>query len=123
MEYKLTTVRVFVSDWERAMRFYVDTLEMVASYRSDDVGWAQMETGEGQLAVERVDVSDDEGRALVGRFVGVSLQVPNIVATYKALAERGVEFVGPPERQPWGGILAHLRDPDGNVLTLLGSGR
>ena len=88
MEYKLTTVRVFVSDWERAMRFYVDTLEMVASYRSDDVGWAQMETGEGQLAVERVDVSDDEGRVLVGRFVGVSLQVPNIVATYKALAER-----------------------------------
>ena len=104
MESKPTTVRVFVSDWERAMRFYVDTLEMVASYRSDNVGWAQMETGEGQLAVERVDVSDDEGRALVGRFVGVSLQVPNIVATYKALAERGVEFLRPPERQPWGGI-------------------
>lgn len=123
MEYKLTTVRVFVTDWERAMRFYVETLEMVAAYRSDDVGWAQMATGEGQLAVERVNVSDDEGRALVGRFMAVSLQVPNIVATYKKLVERGVEFVGPPERQPWGGILAHLRDPDGNVLTLLGSER
>ena len=121
MEYKLTTVRVFVTDWERAMRFYVETLEMVAAYRSDDVGWAQMATGEGQLAVERV--SDDEGRRLVGRFVGVSLQVPDIAATYKKLVERGVEFLGPPERQPWGGILAHLRDPDGNVLTLLGSER
>lgn len=122
MEYKLTAVRVFVTDWERAMRFYVDTLEMVVANRSDEEGWAQMATGEGQLALERVDASDDEGRAMVGRFVGVSLQVPNIVATYKTLAERGVEFVGPPERQPWGGTLAHLRDPEGNVLTLLGSG-
>jgi len=56
-----------------------------------------MVTGEGQLALERVEASDDEGRALVGRFVGVSLQVPDIGATYRALVARGVEFVGPPE--------------------------
>jgi len=42
--------------------------------------------------------------------------------TYRALVARGVEFVGPQEPQAWGGVLAHLRDPDGNVLTLLGSG-
>ena len=39
------------------MRFYIDTLEMVPTCRSDDPGWAQA-AGEGQLAVERVDVSD-----------------------------------------------------------------
>jgi hypothetical protein len=33
---------------------------------------------------------------------------------------RGVEFLSPPERQPSNGTLAHLRDPDGNILTLLG---
>jgi hypothetical protein len=32
------------------------------------------------------------------------------------------DFVGPPEKEPWGGVLAHLRDPDGNILTLLGNG-
>ena len=122
VEYKLATVRVFVTDWERAIRFYSDILEMTVAYRSDEWGGAQMATGEGQLALERVDSADHEGLALVGRFVGVSLQVPNVVASYKVLAERGVEFLGPPERQPWGGILAHLRDPDGNILTLLGSG-
>ena len=95
---------------------------MAVGYRSDEWGWAQMATGEGQLALERVDPSDEEGRALVGRFVGVSLQVPNILATCETLAQRGVEFVGPPEKQRWGGILAHLRDPDGNILTLVGSG-
>ena len=120
MEYKLATVRVFVTDWERAIRFYSDTLGMAVAHRSDEWGWAQMATGEGQLALERVDAGDDEGQALVGRFLGVSLQVADVVAIYEALAERGVEFVAPPERQPWGGILAHLRDPDGNVLTLVG---
>jgi catechol 2,3-dioxygenase-like lactoylglutathione lyase family enzyme len=120
VEYKLATVRVFVTDWERAIRFYSDTLGMAVAHRSDEWGWAQMATGEGQLALERVDAGDDEGQALVGRFLGVSLQVANVVAIYEALAERGVEFVAPPERQPWGGILAHLRDPDGNVLTLVG---
>ena len=121
VEYKLFAVRVFVTDWERAIRLYSETLGMAIAYRSDEMGWAQMAPGEGQLALERVDPSDPEGRALVGRFVGVSLQVPDIFATYKALAERGVEFVAPPEKHPWGGVLAHLRDPDGNILTLLGN--
>src|SRR5712691_11694430 len=67
----------------RAIRFYAETLEMTIAYRSDEMGWAQMAPGEGQLALERVAPSDQEGRALVGRFVGVSLQVPDIFATYK----------------------------------------
>jgi predicted enzyme related to lactoylglutathione lyase len=56
-----------------------------------------------------------------GGFLGVSLQVADIFATHKFLAARGVEFVAPPEKQPWGGVLAHLRDPDGNILTLVGN--
>ena len=122
MEYKLFAVRVFVTDWDRAIRFYSETLGMPVAFRSDEIGWAQMATGEGQLALERVDPSDQEGQALIGRFVGVSLQVSDILMTYQTLAERGVEFLAPPERQPWGGMLAHLRDPDGNILTLLGGG-
>ncbi len=74
-----------------------------------------------QLVLERVDPSDSEGRALVGRFVGVSLEVPDVLATYERLVARGVDFVEPPEKQAWGGMLAHLRDPDGNVITLVGT--
>jgi predicted enzyme related to lactoylglutathione lyase len=122
VEYKLFAVRVFVTDWDRAIRFYSETLGMPVAFRSDEIGWAQMATGEGQLALERVDPSDQEGQALIRRFVGVSLQVSDILMTYQTLAERGVEFLAPPEKQSWGGMLAHLRDPDGNILTLLGGG-
>lgn len=121
LAYRLSVVRVFVSDWERAIRFYTETLGMPTLFRSDEIGFAQLATGEAQLALERNDASDPEARDLVGRFVGVSLSVADIWTTHRVLASRGVEFVAPPEKQPWGGVLAQLRDPDGNVLTLLGS--
>ena len=123
MDYKLFAVRVFVTDWERAIRFYTETLEMAMAYRSDEMGWAQLATGECQLALERTDPADHEAGSLVGRFVGVSLEVPDIDATYDTLTKRGVEFLAPPEQQAWGGVLAHLRDPDGNVISLLGQAR
>ena len=120
MNYKLYAVRIFVSDWDRALEFYRDTLGMPVAFESADLGWAQLDTGECTLAVERSDPEDPETKDLVGRFVGVSLQVPDIDVTYEELLGRGVRFDSPPEKQSWGGTLAHFRDPDGNVLTLLG---
>ncbi len=123
MDYKLFAVRVFVTDWNRVLRFYTETLGIPTTYRSDELGWAQLAIGDGQLALERVAPDDAEARELVGRFVGVSLQVADIEATHRILVERGVEFLAPPETQPWGGVLAHFRDPDGNIITLVGSPR
>ncbi|MGH7288269.1 MAG: VOC family protein [Myxococcota bacterium] len=58
--------------------------------------------------------------AQLGRFLGVSLAVADIQATYEQLFARGVDFLAPPEG---GGVLAHFRDPDGNVLSLVGPPR
>jgi catechol 2,3-dioxygenase-like lactoylglutathione lyase family enzyme len=137
MDYRLAFVRVFVTDWDRALRFYAHTLGMPVMFRSDELGWAQLGTdgppGPGgargaQLALERVQAGYEapvpgSEEPLVGRFVGVSLEVPDVYETYKMLSERGVSFVSAPERQPWGGVLAHFSDPDGNVLTLFGASR
>jgi catechol 2,3-dioxygenase-like lactoylglutathione lyase family enzyme len=118
--YSLAVVRVFVRDFERALAFYTETLEMPLAHAAD--GWAQLDTGSAQLALERVAPGDAEGEALAGRFLGVSLAVSDVDAVYARLQRRGVAFLAPPERMPWGGTLAHFRDPDGNVLTLLGAG-
>ena len=52
MEYKLFAVRVFVTDWKRAIHFYSETPEMAIAHRSDEMGWAHMAPGEGQIALE-----------------------------------------------------------------------
>jgi catechol 2,3-dioxygenase-like lactoylglutathione lyase family enzyme len=96
-DYTLSVVRVFVTDWARAVRFYTETVGIPAVVQHDAAGWAQLDTGPGQLALERVDPGDDEGRALVVRFVGVSLAVADVELAYRRLRDRGVEFPGPPE--------------------------
>lgn len=122
MECRLTIVRIFVRDLERALGFYTETLGIPLALRNDEFGWAQLATGQAQLALERLEPARGE-EALLGRFLGVSLAVADIHATYEAWFARGVDFLAPPERMPWGGVLAHFRDPDGNVLTLVGAPR
>lgn len=120
--YRLYAVRIFVSDWTRALDFYAKTLEMPIAFADESMGWAELGIEGAHLALERAAPDDPESSEHVGRFVGVSLRVPSVAERYAALSARGVEFLAPPERQPWGGVLAHFRDPDGNVLTLLGDG-
>jgi catechol 2,3-dioxygenase-like lactoylglutathione lyase family enzyme len=121
---KLTVLRVFVSDWPRAVRFYTETLGLPLAFSSEEIGWAQLDTGACQLAPERDrGESESDEPTLVGRFVGASLAVDDVEATFERLRARGVEFVAPPELMPWGGVLAHFRDPDGKMLTLVGPPR
>ena len=117
---ELYAVRIFVRQWPEACSFYRDDLGLNERYRNDEIGWAEYDLGGPCLGIERVQAGDGEGESLVGRFLGISLRVEDIGQTYEALTARGVNFNAPPERQPWGGALAHFRDPDGNVLTLLG---
>ena len=42
MQYKLSAVRVFVTDWQRAIRFYTEIMGIPIAYRNDEIGWAQL---------------------------------------------------------------------------------
>jgi catechol 2,3-dioxygenase-like lactoylglutathione lyase family enzyme len=117
---KVGFVRIFVSSVQRSLPFYTDTLGMQIDY-TDGKNWAQFKSGEDySLAIEAVEPEHEEqGSKLVGRFTGVTLMVDSIEEAYSRLSAQGVKFQGPPEKQHWGGTLAHIKDPDGNVLTLL----
>ena len=117
---KFGFVTVFVTDFEKSLDFYTKTLGMEIDY-TDKAIWAQFKSGEDvSLAIEKCDPGYvEQGSKMVGRFVGVTLMVDNIEEQYNRLAGKGVEFTAPPERQHWGGTLAHLKDLDGNVLTLM----
>jgi len=119
MLFKLYTVRIFSFNWDASFKFYSETLGLPVFYSDAELGWAQFDVGGCYLGLEKCDHHDPEAKHLVGRFVATSLQVDDIELVYTTLCSKGVEFVAPPEKQPWGGVLAHFKDPDGNVLTLL----
>lgn len=117
---KLSAVRIFVPDIVDARRFYADTLGLPVEACDERHGFCMFDTGDTKLIVEAIDgQDDDEHRALVGRFTGLSFPVEDIQSKHRQLAAAGVEFSGPPERQYWGGWLATFKDPAGNALQLV----
>ena len=122
MDYKLYAVRIFSTEWDKSIAFYRDQIELELKFADESMGWAEFDLGGPSLGIERIDPDADDAHKLVGRFIGISIAVTDMHQTYATLTDRGVEFLSAPEPQPWGGVLAHFKDPDGNVLTLLGSG-
>ncbi len=102
---KLYGVRIFVDDMDKARHFYADVLGLSIVWDAEAMGAFGVDLG-AQLIVERGDPSHPEEKDLVGRFVGVSLEVENIDTTFENLTARG-------------GALAHFYDSSGNVLTLV----
>ncbi len=120
----LSTTTVFVTDQDRALDFYVNTLGF--TLRQDqtmgpDSRWIEVALPGGPTALllykptpEMPGADSYEiARSRIGGSTGVLLKTDDINATYKELSARGVLFPTPPEQQPWG-WWATLTDPDGN---------
>ncbi len=109
---------VFVSDLERAIRFYRDVLGLALQQASPAHGYASFDAGPIRLGLARTEGGSADGSAILGRHTGLGFGVADLERTYQLLREKGAAFTVPPERQPWGGFMALFRDPDGNVFYL-----
>ena len=115
---RLAAARVFVDDLAVARTFYADGLGLPV--RVEDDGYLVLDGGGVDVVVEPMPLdADDDDRALVGRFTGLSLEVPDVRGAHGTLTGRGVVFEGEPSAQAWGGVLATVVDPCGNRLQLV----
>jgi catechol 2,3-dioxygenase-like lactoylglutathione lyase family enzyme len=115
----IASIRVFVRDLAAARRFFSDVVELRPLLVDASLPIATFDTGTTTLVLESVEPGDAEGEALIGRFTGISFASADVASVYEELRRRGVRFLEPPERQTWGGIMAHFEDPSGNVYTIL----
>ena len=112
---KLYAIRIFCFDWRQAFEIYKETLALPVYFADDNLGWAPFELGGSYIGLERCDADDAQSSDLVGRFVGISIQVDDIQQTYEVLSAKGVKFTGEPHQLPWGGTLAHFADSENNI--------
>ena len=112
---RLTSVRIFVDDLERAAAFYEG---VVGLKRSTTAATAILYEDAPSIVVEIGD-ADARREGLLGRFTGVGFETGNAQALYADLQSRGVPLHGPPEKQYWGGILLFAEDPAGNTITFV----
>ncbi len=112
MDYGVSVVWFPVSDMQRAVSFYEETLGLSRKNVQDE--WAELEVGGltvGLNAREEESASGQGGGVLAFSAEG------GIEEAVKELEGKGVEFVGGISDHPWGRIAA-FEDPDGNALQL-----
>jgi predicted enzyme related to lactoylglutathione lyase len=113
--YTLGYTNIYVADFDRAFRFYTETLGLTAGLKDEKFGYASFATKGAQLAIA---LSEGDHAHLVGRHTGVGLMVEDLDATFAELAGKGVTFPMKPEKQPWGGYMGLMEDSEGNILYL-----
>ncbi|MCV7177326.1 VOC family protein [Mycolicibacterium sphagni] len=99
------------ADYERSLSFYRDALGLAIAreYSGGTVFYA------GQSLIE---LAGHGATAHAGGPFPTSLwlQVRDLYATQKGLADRGVEIAREARREPWGLHEMHISDPDGTTL-------
>ncbi len=96
--------------WTETMGFRVVTDQPMGPQRWIELAIAGSPTG---LVLFTPEGHEDR----VGTFFNGSFACDDVEATHRQLSERGVEFRGPPEKQPWG-TFAVFKDPEGNEFVL-----
>lgn len=124
---EINNIRLLVNNFEECFEFYKDQLGLKVSYGDIESPYASFETGElSQIAIFKsemmattvgtTDLADAEN--VRDKFV-IVVEVDSVDKEFKRLSENGVEFVNEPtDMQAWGIRVAHLRDPENNLIEL-----
>jgi len=119
---RVTLVKLLVSDQDEALEFYTAKLGFEVAEDSNLGGyrWLLVRLPDNTEFCINLDAArTGEQQALVGRQAAdlplFSIETDDCVSQYRALKERGVQFDGEPEVQPFGtGVL--MKDLYGNKI-------
>jgi predicted enzyme related to lactoylglutathione lyase len=115
---RIKFVGVPVRDQDRALEFWTVKMGLTIGTdqpMGDGQRWIELRIPGGQTGISLFTPPGHEAR--IGTFQGISFQTDDVERTYEALRERGVEFVQPPRKEPWG-TSAIFQDSEGNSFVL-----
>ena len=115
---KIKFVSIPVRDQERALRFYTDALGLEL-LTDQDLGkgrrWIELKIPGAETNVVLFTAPGQEN--WIGHFSNVVFWTNSLEKSYEEMKARGVEFVQPPKKEPWGSS-ALFKDVDGNTFCL-----
>jgi len=105
-------------DQDRALKFFTEQVGFqVATDQqfNETQRWIELRIPGADTRVVLFTPKGHEDR--IGTFTGLSFVTDDVMATYRELSARGVEFTGEPKVEQWGSS-AIFKDPDGNSYVL-----
>lgn len=112
---------LFVRDVTQAAAFYVEKLGFTRDFLHGDPPFYGAVSRDAACLHFRL-VREPNFAALAARegsLILASIEVANVKALFEEFAARGVDFPQRLQRQAWGGLDFHVRDPDGNRLSFV----
>jgi len=121
---KITLFKLYVSDQEQALRFYVDQLgfEAAEDKKLGDYRWLLVRAPDNRDVCLNLEIAKtNEEKALVGRQAAgqplFSISTDDCRREYAEMSRRGVKFDGEPKTMPYGtGVM--MQDLYGNKIYL-----
>lgn len=110
---KVGAVILLVSNMEKSIKFYSDTLELPVKSRSKD--WTEFFNNDTVLALHPAPEKKKMLKTGSGTLVG--FEVTDLDSTVKKLKEKRVKFFKRPKEEPFGKH-AIVRDPDGHLISI-----
>lgn len=114
---------VFVSDLDKALAFYTETLGMqvkIDTVMGDNFRWIEVMPEGAQTSINLALPFTEA--VTPGNPTGLIFDTSDVRALHETLTAKGVTFTQAPEEQPWGGIMAAFTDPDGNQFNVAQQG-
>ncbi len=118
----ITHFTLFVTDQNKALAFYKDTLgfKLHTDEKFGNMRWLTLNLpGQKDLELVLMLAETPEEKALVGKQAAskpfFNIDTDNCQKDYDALVKKGVTFLEKPEKHPWG-IGTSFKDLYGNVI-------
>lgn len=120
---ELTHTHLLVNDTEACRRFYAETLGLGDPVVEVEGIYYEFVAGPGRLGLYKRELMQDVAgvtqSARSGDQAVLTFQVADVDAAYAEIMARGAAFVTEPHNQDaWVLRVAHLRDPEGNLIEL-----
>jgi catechol 2,3-dioxygenase-like lactoylglutathione lyase family enzyme len=112
---KVGAVILLVSNMEKSIKFYSDTLELPVKSRSKD--WTEFFNNDTVLALHPAPEKKKKMMLKTGSGTLVGFEVTDLDSTVKKLKEKRVKFFKRPKEEPFGKH-AIVQDPDGHLISI-----
>ena len=110
----LTMIRV--SDMDRALKFYSETLGLQIALDAIVFNHAEVGPHEPLAKIGLYSTGKDSKKK---KRTGIVFDTDDIHKLYENLRRKGVKFIMKPTKMEWGGIVADFLDPDNNILEVV----